>query len=181
MLIDEERLTLNGHEILLRSAAAEDAQMLIDYLRTVCGETRFLMKEADEVNLTIEQEISFIEGHNRAPDGLLIIAFLDGEYAGNCSFDSMGESRRNAHRAGLGIALYQKYTGYGLGRILMDRMIKYAKQLGYEQMELTVVQGNERAIGLYKSFGFEECGRIPYANKYDDETYADDIFMVKKL
>ena len=54
MLIDEERLTLNGHEILLRNAAAEDAQMLIDYLRTVCGETRFLMKEADEVNLTIE-------------------------------------------------------------------------------------------------------------------------------
>lgn len=181
MLIDEERLTLNGHEILLRSAAAEDAQMMIDYLRTVCGETRFLMKEADEVNLTVEQEISFIEGHNRAADGLLILAFLDGEYAGNCSFDSEGESRRNAHRAGLGIALYQKYTGYGLGRILMDRMIKYAKQLGYEQMELTVVQGNERAIGLYKSAGFEECGRIPNANKYDDGTYADDILMVKKL
>lgn len=181
MLIDEERLTVNGHEILLRSASAEDAQMLIDYLRTVCGETRFLMKECDEVDLTVEQEISFIEGLNRAPDGLLILAFLDGEYAGNCSFDNSGGSRRNAHRAGIGIALYQKYTGYGLGRILMDRMIKYAKQLGYEQMELTVVQGNERAIGLYKSSGFEECGRIPYANKYDDGTYADDIFMVKKL
>lgn len=181
MLIDEERLTLNGHEILLRSATAEDAQMLIDYLRTVCGETRFLMKEADEVNLTVEQEINFIEGHNRAPDGLLIIAFLDGEYAGNCSFDSKAGSKRNAHRAGLGIALYQKYTGYGLGRILMEKMIKYAKKLGYEQMELTVVQGNERAIGLYKSAGFEECGRIPNANKYDDGTYADDIFMVKKL
>lgn len=181
MLIDEERINLNGHEILLRSAKTEDAQILIDYLRTVCGETRFLMKESDEVNLTVEQEISFIERHNRASDSLLILAFFDGEYAGNCSFDGGGESRRNAHRAGIGIALYQKYTGHGIGRILMDRMIKYAKKLGYEQMELTVVQGNERAIGLYKSVGFEECGRIPDANKYDDGTYADDIFMIKKL
>ena len=40
MLIDEERINLNGHEILLRSAKTEDAQILIDYLRTVCGETR---------------------------------------------------------------------------------------------------------------------------------------------
>lgn len=181
MRIDEERLTLNGHEVLLRNAENEDAQMLIDYLRVVCGETRFLMKEADEVNLTVEQEISFIEAHNKASRDLLILVFVDGEYAGNCSYEVKSESRRNAHRAGMGIALFQKYTGMGLGRVLMDRMIKYAKKSGFEQMELTVVSDNERALKLYKSFGFEECGRMPNSNKYDDGTYSDDVFMIKKL
>lgn len=181
MFIDEERLTLNGHETLLRNAKSEDAQMMIDYLRTVCGETRFLMREADEVMLTSEQEISFIEEHNKAARDLLILAFIDGEYAGNCSYEAKSGSRRNAHRAGMGIALFQKYTGMGLGRVLMDRMIKYAKENGFEQMELTVVSNNERALQLYKSFGFEECGRMPNSNKYDDGTYSDDIFMIKKL
>lgn len=115
------------------------------------------------------------------PRNMLMIAFVDGEYAGNCSFSVKGESRRNAHRAGFGIALFQKYTGFGLGRVLMERAVIRAKELGYEQMELTVVGNNERAKKLYKSFGFEEYGRLPCANKYDDGTFSDDIFMVKKL
>lgn len=181
MLVNEEYLTLNGHEILLRNAKNEDAQMLIDYLRIVCGETRFLMMEADEVKLTEEQEIKFIEEHNRASRDLLILVFVDGEYAGNFSYEANSSSRKNAHRAGMGIALFQKFTGMGLGRVLMDRIIKYANESGFEQMELTVVSNNERALRLYKSFGFEECGRLPNANKYDDGTYSDDIFMVKHL
>ena len=180
MLFEEERLNLNGHEILLRSAGPEDAHFMVDYLKTVSGETRFLSKEADEVNLTLEQEISFINKMN-LPRNLLIISFVDGEYAGNCSFSEKGESRRNAHRAGFGIALFQKFTGFGLGRVLMERAISCAKELGYEQMELTVVSENERAQRLYKSFGFKEYGRLPIANKYDDGTFSDDIFMVKKL
>lgn len=180
MIFEEEKLELNGHEILLRSAKPEDATFMADYLKTVSGETRFLSKEADEVNLTLEQETSFIEKMN-LPRNMLIIAFVDGEYAGNCSFNTKGESRRSAHRAGFGIALFQKYTGFGLGRVLMERALGCAKKLGYEQIELTVVSNNERAKSLYKSFGFEEYGRLPNANKYDDGTFSDDIFMVKKL
>lgn len=181
MLTDDERLNLNGHEILLRNAKTEDARMLVDYLRTVCGETRFLMREADEVKLTVEQQIRFIEEHNKDSRRLLILAFVDGEYAGNCSYEAKSGSRRNLHRAGMGIALFQKYTGMGLGRVLMDRLIKYAKESGFEQMELTVVSGNERALRLYRNFGFAECGRIPDSNKYDDGTYSDDVLMIKKL
>lgn len=181
MRIDEERLNLNGHEILLRNAENDDALMMKDYLRIVSGETRFLSREADEVDLTLEQELSFIERHNNSPRDLLIISFVDGEYAGNCSLDAKLLSRRNAHRAGIGIALFQKYTGFGLGRILMERMIKYAKESGFEQLELTVVSQNKRAIGLYKSLGFEEWGRLPNSNKYDDGTYSDDVYMIKHL
>ena len=52
--------------MLLRNARSEDAQILIDFLHVTCGETRYLMKEPEKVHLTIEQEISFIEGHNKS-------------------------------------------------------------------------------------------------------------------
>ena len=181
MFIEEEIMQLNGHEILLRNARPEDAPMLIEFLRVTCGETRYLMKEPEEVQLTIEQEISFIEEHNKSEQNLLILAFVDGEYAGNCSFEAKTISKRCMHRVGMGIALYQKYIGNGLGRILIQKLIKIAKDCGFEQMELDVVDGNERAINLYKNVGFVEYGRFPNADKYKDGTYADTIWMMKYL
>ncbi len=178
MTIAEERYSLNGREIVLRSARLDEAQMLLEYLKTVTGETRFLMAESNEITYTQEEEEQFIKKHNEAKDELLIVAFVDGDYAGNCSFTGEEGSRRARHRAGIGIALFQKYTGFGLGRLMLKRLLQEIQAQGFEQAELTVVDGNERAYHLYESLGFRECGRIPNANKYDDGTYADDIFMV---
>ena len=110
MVLNEEKHYLNGKEIIFRSAKEEEADMLIGYLKTVTGETRFLMCESDEVKYTTESEIEFIKEHNESEKGLIMLAFVDGEHAGNCSFLTVGSSRRNKHRASLGIALYQKYT-----------------------------------------------------------------------
>ena len=62
MILPEEKYELDGKEILLRSARenADDANMLIDYLKTVTGETRFLIREPDEVKCTTEGELNFI-------------------------------------------------------------------------------------------------------------------------
>ena len=181
MRFEEEHYTLDGKNIILRCAEKEDADMLIDYLKTVCGETRFLLVNADEVKYTTEQEESFIESMNDAEGKMLMLAYVDGEYAGNCSFQVQGNSRRSKHRCDFGIALFQKYTGFGLGRLMMESTIKKAGAAGFEQMELTVFSNNDNAIRLYKSLGFVETGRLPNASRYDDGTYSDDIFMVKEL
>lgn len=178
MILAEELYTLDDKKIVLRSAKLDEAQMLIDYLKTVTGETRFLMSEPDEIQYTRKEEEQFIDKHNKANDALLILAFVDGEYAGNCSFESKAGSRRSHHRAGIGIALFQKYTGFGLGRLMLNRLLTEIKNLEFEQAELTVVGSNKRAYHLYESLGFKECGRIPNANKYDDGTYDEDILMV---
>ena len=181
MILNEEKYEWNGKTVVLRSAREEEAGMLLDYIKTVTGETRFLMCESDEVMYTMDDEREFIRSHNASENEMLILAFVDGEYAGNCSFEGKTSSRRARHRAGIGIALFQKYTGFGLGRLLLTRLIQMLKEQGFEQAELTVVGGNERAYHLYTNLGFRECGRIPHANKYDDGTYADDIMMVLTL
>ncbi len=181
MILEEEKYILDGKRIVLRSARLDEAQMLIDYLKTVTGETRFLMCESDEIEYTLKEEEQFINEHNKAKAALLILAFVDGEYAGNCSCESKAGSRRVSHRAGIGIALFQKYTGFGLGKLMLKRLLTEIKNLGFEQAELTVVGGNQRACYLYESLGFKECGRIPNANKYEDGTYDEDILMVMQF
>ena len=69
----------------------------------------------------------------------------------------------------------------GLPLRLMERLVQKIKDCGYEQAELTVVSGNDRAYHLYESLGFKECGRMPNANRYDDGSYSDDIYMVLKF
>ncbi|MBP5493459.1 MAG: hypothetical protein J6X97_00060 [Lachnospiraceae bacterium] len=81
MILEEERHILNGREVIFRSPKIEEADMLIKYLKTVTGETRFLMCESDEVQFTTESEIEFLKEHNDSPKGLLMLAFVDGEHA----------------------------------------------------------------------------------------------------
>ena len=182
MKIEPRTYDLNGRSLVFRSAEKEDAEMLLPYLKRVCGETRFLLREADECkDMTIEQEEAFINSHVENEKACLILAELDGEYVGNASFDVAGGSRRNSHRADIGIALYLDYTGMGIGKRLFALILETIENCGFETAELTVVEGNNRAIHMYKTFGFVEVGRIPKANKYDDGTYAADIRMVKSL
>ncbi len=181
MVFNEEIYTIGEKSIVLRSAHEDEADMLIDYLKTVTGETNYLLINPDEVKYTTEDEIKFIKHQNEAEDSIMILAFVDGVYAGNCSFTGRGSSRRAKHRADIGIALFQKYTGFGLARLMLESLIQKIKDCGYEQAELTVVGGNDRAYHLYESLGFKECGRMPNANKYDDGSYSDDIYMVLKF
>ena len=63
---------------------------------------------------------------------MLMLAFVDGEYAGNCSFQPIGSRRRAKHRADIGIALFQKYTGFGLGRLMLEQLLEKIKELAGE-------------------------------------------------
>ncbi|MBQ5330411.1 MAG: GNAT family N-acetyltransferase [Oscillospiraceae bacterium] len=173
---------LRGHDITLRSPIPEDAALLTEYLRTVSGECPYLMHDPDEINFTVEEEREFINSRNGSEDSVMILAFSDGEFAGSCSFESMGRcGKRYRHRMDIGISLLERFTGFGLGRLMLERLLQKAKDEGFEQAELSVVDENERAIALYRKLGFEECGHMPRCNKYEDGTYTGDIFMVKLL
>ena len=180
MIVKERRLQLGGHELLLRCAREEDAQRLIDYLKTTSGETRFLIREPDEVTMTQEDERRFIRRQNESASDVMLLAFYDGEFAGNASLMGMGPSRYR-HRAGVAIALFQAYTGLGIGRAMIEALLAIAKECGIEQVELEVVADNERAIALYKKLGFEVYGTMPRNMKYRDGTYADVYWMMKRL
>lgn len=182
MIIEKKVYDLNGHELVLRSAVREDAETLVPYLKRVCGETRFLRFEEDEcTEVTKEQEEAFITGHMDNPRACLIIAELDGVYVGNASFAPVGPSRRNRHRADMGIALYQAYTGMGIGKRMFALALEAIRKSDFEGAELIVVADNVRAIAMYEKFGFRETGRIIKANRYDDGTYSDDIIMSMEL
>lgn len=182
MLIDEKRVKLKNEQVcILRNPKPDDAVQLVEYLKATAAETDFLLKYLEEVSITAEQEKEFIESLNGSRRDLMILAEVDGEVAGNCSFSPVGEKTRVRHRCSIGIALYKKYWGLGIGRELMSLLLQSAKECGYEQAELEVVSKNERAVALYEKIGFERVGEMPKAMKHKDGSYDSNIIMVKQL
>lgn len=170
-----------GQIVILRNAEESDAEDLIQYLRVVSAETPFLVREPEEITLTVEQEREFLRGKKESERELMLIAIANGKHIGNCSVMQLGTNRRYAHRCQIGIALYQEFCSRGIGRKMMEAALQKAKEAGYEQAELEVIAGNERAIYLYKQLGFEEFGVFPDNIKYKDGSYADAVWMMKKL
>ena len=170
-----------GREILLRNAEPDDAEALLRYLKTTAAETRFLVREPEEITLSVEAERQFIEGKIAAERELMIVAFAEGEHVGNCSLMEVGGARRYRHRCSVGIALYRAYWGRGIGRIMLETVLRTAAELGYEQAELEAVADNHAAVALYEKLGFRRYGVFPDNMKYKDGTYADGIWMMKKL
>lgn len=170
-----------GRSIVLRNAEEDDAASLIKFMKITTGETPFLIREPDEFSLTIEQEKNFIKEQKDNPRALMLIATVDEKHIGNCSLNGIGQYRRYAHRCEVAIALYQKYCGTGIGKLMLERILTIAKKAGYEQAELEVIATNEYAINLYCKLGFEEYGKFPNNMRYSDATYADALWMMKKL
>lgn len=174
-------LLKNGRACLLRLAEVDDAEMLVEYLKATAAETRFFQREPEEHIETVEEEAAFIRKVNEAERDLLLLAFVDGRYAGSCGMDSRGSKRRVRHRCSIGISLYQEFCGMGLGTLMLTELLEMARQCGYEQAELEVIDGNAPAMGLYRKLGFEVYGTRPRDVKYKDGTYADACLMVKQL
>lgn len=67
------------------------------------------------------------------------------------------------------IAVKAEYRGRGIGRLLMNQLLECAKSAGVNRVTLEVKDINERAVNMYKSFGFEVEGirKRYYANRYD--------------
>ena len=170
-----------GKDIELRSAEVQDAEALITYLKVTNAESPYLICEPEEITLSLDQEKELIIRKEESERELLLLAFENGKHIGNVSLMSVGSSMRYKHRCNIAIALYKKYCGRGIGRLMLETILDVAGKTGYTQAELEVVTENTGAINLYESLGFVKIGQLPNSMRYKDGSSVDSFLMVKQL
>jgi ribosomal protein S18 acetylase RimI-like enzyme len=73
-------------------------------------------------------------------------------------------------------------AGKGVARAMCAHSLEQAKSQGFRAMQFNfVVSSNERAVRLWKSFGFEIIGRLPEAFRHPSGNYADAYVMYRLL
>ncbi len=182
MLHSAEALVLrDGGCCVIRSVEPEDAQRMLQYMKIMLGETPFLLRTPEEFDYSVEEEARILEGRKNDPRSLMLLAERDGQIIASADVQSHGRKSRVWHRAELGISVRKDFWRQGIGSALMERLIAFAAECGYEQIELTVEQKNRRALNLYMKYGFTVYGTRPHGVKYPDGSYDNDYLMVKML
>ena len=182
MRFQQRTFTLkDGRTCVLCPTYPDYAADMIEYLKITAAETPFLLRYPDEVNYTLEGEKEILQSLLENEYGVMMLALVDGKVAGNCSLNGMGNKRRVLHRSSLAIALKKEFWNLGIGTAMMQYLEELARQIGYEQIELEVVDGNDNAKRLYEKCGFVETGKHVRALKYDDGSYRDEFIMIKVL
>lgn len=93
-----------------------------------------------------------------------LVAELDNEIVGHIAVETVQNPRRK-HVASIGIAVKNKHGGKGVGTKLMASAIDLTDNwLNISRVELTVFVDNDRAVALYRKFGFAIEGEsVDYA------------------
>lgn len=182
MLYNEETFLGRNNKIYtLRSPEAADADKMIAYLKTSAEETEFGLSYPDEINFSTKDEEDFINNFAANQGSIMISAFDGDTLVGNASLSCVFDKKKTLHRATFGIAILKCAWGQGLGHKILSELISFAKQAGYEQLELEVVSTNTTAIQLYKKLGFEIYGERPRSFKLKTGTYSNELLMVLNL
>lgn len=78
------------------------------------------------------------------------------------------------HRATLGMGLRKSHCGRGLGRLLLEHLVAFARSRPeIDWIDLGVFGGNAPARALYASLGFVEIGRADDRFRIDGERVTD--------
>lgn len=172
----------NGAQCILRPPMDSDARQLMSFRIKTAGETDFLMNYPEELEkYTLEKQLAFIRRMRLSETDYMAVAEVDGKIAGTCQI-SFSKRIKLKHKAGIGIAILKEFWGFGIGSAMFKEMIEQAKNNNdVLQIELEVIEGNERAISLYEKFGFKTVAEKPDAVRLKDGTMLKEITMMKKI
>ena len=107
----------------------------------------------------------------------VLVAELDGRVIGYAGLHLRDGKRR--HSAWLGIAVHDEFHGRGAGQALMRALLDLADNwIGLLRVDLEANADNERAIAMYRRFGFLEEGRMKKAY-FAAGGYVDAVLMAR--
>jgi len=106
----------------------------------------------------IDRELVNFSSLYGSPDGLFLLAVNNGEIAGGVGMRQI-ESRTCEMKR---LFVYDRFKRQGVGRMLCNRLLQEARNIGYDKMRLDTLGRMTAAIMLYKALGFEEIGAYRY-------------------
>ena len=105
--------------------------------------------------IALEDHLSYIDSLEHREDRCYFLVKKGDLPIGVIDFTSINKEQKSAE-----IGLYAAPTLKGVGKDLMRAIIEYgSKQMGLQRLLANVYKNNERAIKLYKTYGFDEVNR----------------------
>ena len=162
---------------VIERAQAEDAAALLAFLKIVGGETENLSYGAEGISLDLAAEQDKLRSQAGSINNVRYLAKADGEIIGTASLTR--KHKRMRHRGELGICVKRAWWSSGAAPALMDALLAFARENGFEQLNLEVRSDNIRAIRLYEKYGFRKLCVFPGFFKIDGKYIDFDLMNLE--
>lgn len=105
-----------------------------------------------------ETEFKTLPGKYGPPEGVLILALVDGKGAGCIALRRISENICEMKR----LYVRDEYRGLGIGKKLITMIIEEASRIDYHYIRLDTLPTMKKAQGLYISLGFYDIEPYVY-------------------
>lgn len=106
------------------------------------------------------EELASLPGDYAAPSGALLLATVDGQPAGCCALRPLLNTDHLNACEMKRLFVRRAFRGFGLGRLLVERIMTLGHLAGYTTILLDTLSDMEAARALYQEAGFVEVA--PY-------------------
>jgi putative acetyltransferase len=115
---------------------------------------------ADELGINLQfqdfaQELAQLPADYAAPRGHILLALVEGAIAGCCALRPLDTSDYADAAEMKRLFVRKAFRGFGLGRQMVEAMLDFARQAGYQCVLLDTLDDMEAARALYTDLGFE--------------------------
>ncbi|MDA2164513.1 GNAT family N-acetyltransferase [Bacillus cereus] len=176
MIIKGQKFHINGLVYTIRSATETDAEQLSEIRVQIDGETENMDREAGEefIDKTGFQKI--IKTDSEETKNLFLVAEVHNRIIGfsRCEGSNL---KRLSHKVEFGVCILKEFWRYRIGKSLLQQSIHWADENEIKKISLQVLETNEKAILLYKKFGFEVEGILKNDKRLSDGKYYNTVVM----
>lgn len=176
MKISEKVYNVRNLNYLIRTADEKDAWQLSEVRLQVDGETENMDRERGEAYIDEQGFKQIIKRDMESIHNLFLVAEVSGKIVGFSRCEG-NDLKRTAHKVEFGVCVLKEFWGFGIGKNLLQESIRCADENGIKKMVLSVLETNDKAIELYKRFGFAVEGILKNDKRLSDGNYYSTFLM----
>ena len=182
-----KRFTLaNGKKVTLRVLRWEDLDTLLQFINSLVdekkGSTKTTLYTGFDRRVTREEEAEWLAQTLVAIEGervVNIVADIDGKIIANGDV-TRGSYKDTHHHGHLGLTMISKYRGQGIGRRMIETLVRESRKAGLRTLDTEFLAENETARRAYEKAGFKQAGIIPH-KVFRNGRYFDGLVMAREL
>jgi ribosomal protein S18 acetylase RimI-like enzyme len=163
---------------MIRPITPNDAAAFLTLQRQLDAETQYMSFGPDERQIGEKEQRARLQRVLKQPNSIILVADNENELVGYCAAYG-GKQARNQHRAGITVAVLERFHRRGIATRLLSRLEDWARDARIKRLELTVMETNFAAICFYLSVGFHVEGRRNGSIYMPEHGYIAELYIGK--
>lgn len=173
--------TKTGKEIVIRYSQKNNLIELLRFINELSKEKTFIRYQGEQE--TLDSETKYLNAKLEAiknKKAVHLLVFHNNKLIAASDIHMMDKTEKHVGR--LAISVSKDYRGEGIGKLLMELLLKEAEKeiQDLKIVILEVYSKNTIAKKVYERFGFIEYGLLPNAISRDN-SFEDAILMYKNI